>query len=347
MNGLFKGTRLVLVIVFVLCLLTSAAYAADYTLKFGYGEPADASKSLEHVAASAFKEYIEEHSEGRIEVELYPGGTLGDSEALIQQVMLNSVQGCPTADAKLASYYAPIQVISIPYLFETREIAQYVLDSEIGDLLKEGVLEATGMRVLTIGENGGYRCFTNNAREIKSPEDMKGLKFRVMSSEVMMNMVKDLGAIPSAISFQEMYTAIQTNVIDGQENPSSVITGNNLDEIQKYMTLDRHTYSVSFFVLNNEWFEALPEDLQQVVLDAAAYTEQINRATSAEWEQLSIDLLAERGMQIYTPTNEEIAMFRDATQQSAIDYLNERLDPAFVSQVLEKVAEAEAALAKE
>lgn len=342
MKGFSKGLRTILVLALVFCVLCSSAFAAEYTLKFGYGEPADPKTSLEHVTASAFKEYIEEHSGGRIEVELYSGGVLGDSEALIQQVMLGSVQGCPTADAKLASYYAPIQAISIPYLFETREVAQKVLDGEIGEIIKQGALDATGMRVLTIGENGGFRCFTNNAREIRSPEDMKGLKFRVMSSNVMMKMVEDLGATPSAISFQEMYTAIQTNVIDGQENPSSVITANNLDEIQKYMTLDNHTYSVSFFVLNNAWYEALPEDLQKVVDDAAAYTEKIHRETSAAWEQSSIDLLVERGMQVYTPTSEEMAMFRDATQQSAIDFLNETIDPAFVQLVLDKVAEASA-----
>lgn len=319
---------------------------AEYTLKFAYGEPADPDTSLECVTATAFKEYIEKYSGGRILVELYPGGVLGDSEALIQQVMLGSLQGCPTADAKLAQYYAPIQVVSIPYLFENRDIAQYVLDSEIGDAIKDGVLEATGMRIMTIGENGGFRCFTNNAREIHSPADMKGLKFRIMSSEVMMHMVEDLGAIPSAISFQEMYTAIQTNVIDGQENPSSVIASNNLNEIQKYMVLDNHTYSVSFFVMNNAWLEALPDDLQQVVFDAAAEIEKLHRETSAAWEQSSIDLLKERGMQIYKPNEEEISMFRDATQQSAIDFLNDAIDSSFVSQVLDKVTEAESSLAK-
>ncbi len=110
------------------------------------------------------------------------------------------------------------------------------------------------------------------------------------------------------------------------------------------MTLDNHTYSVSFFVLNNAWFEALPEDLQQVVLDASAYTEKIHRETSANWDQASIDLLVERGMQVYTPTAEEIALFREATQQSAIDYLNETLDPGLIDLVLSEVEAAEANL---
>lgn len=344
MKNVSWAMRRIFAVVLALCLVCATAFAAEYTLKFGYGEPADPNTSLEHVAASAFKEYIEEHSNGRIAVELYSGGVLGDSEALIQQVMLGSIQGCPTADAKLASYYEPIQVISIPFLFDSREVALQVLDGEVGQILRDGVLEATGMRVMTIGENGGFRCFTNNAHEIRTPEDMEGLKFRVMSSNVMMKMVEDLGAIPSAISFQEMYTAIQTNVIDGQENPPSVITANSLDEIQSYMTLDNHTYSVSFFVLNNAWFEALPEDLQQVVLDASAYTEKIHRETSANWDQASIDLLVERGMQVYTPTAEEIALFREATQQSAIDYLNETLDPGLIDLVLSEVEAAEANL---
>ena len=150
---------------------SAAAAEPEYVLKFGYGEAADPKTSLEHVAATHFKEYIERESNGRISVQLYPGGTLGDSEALIQQVQIGSVQGCPTADAKLATMFPPIQCLSIPYLFDNREVAFKVLDGPIGQEIKDGVLAATGMRILTIGENGGFRCFSNNTREIHSPAD--------------------------------------------------------------------------------------------------------------------------------------------------------------------------------
>jgi len=319
---------------------SAAASEPEYVLKFGYGEAADPKTSLEHVAATHFKEYIERESNGRISVQLYPGGTLGDSEALIQQVQIGSVQGCPTADAKLATMFPPIQCLSIPYLFDNREVAFKVLDGPIGQEIKDGVLAATGMRILTIGENGGFRCFSNNTREIHSPADMKGLKFRVMQSPIMLNMVENLGATPVAITFNEMYTAIQTNVIQGQENPPSVVRAFNLDEIQPYYTLDRHTYSISFFVINNGWFEALPSDLQQVVLDASASTQKTHRETSAKWEGEAVNDLKERGMKVYEPTPEEIELFREATQQPAINYLKENVGEEWVNKIINAVDSA-------
>jgi tripartite ATP-independent transporter DctP family solute receptor len=319
---------------------SSTPVESEYTLKFGYGEAADLKTSLEHVAATHFKEYIERESNGRITVQLYPGGTLGDSEALIQQVQIGSVQGCPTADAKLSTLFSPIQCLSIPYLFDNREVAFKVLDGPIGQEIKDEVLAATGMRILTIGENGGFRCFSNNTREIRTPADMKGLKFRVMQSPIMLNMVENLGATPVAITFNEMYTSIQTNVIQGQENPPSVVRAFNLDEIQPYYTLDRHTYSISFFVINNGWFEALPSDLQQVVLDASVSTEKVHRETSANWDGEAVDDLKDRGMKVYDPTPEEIQLFREATQQPAIEYLKESVGEEWVNKILDAVDNA-------
>ena len=319
---------------------TPAVEKGKYVLKFGYGEPADLKTSLEHVAATAFKEYIERESKGEIAVELYPGGTLGDSEALIQQVQLGSIQGCPTADAKLATLFAPIQILSIPFLFDNRDVAFEVLDGDLGQKLKDQVLETTKLRILSIGENGGFRCFTNNTREIKTPADLKGLKFRVMTSQVMMDMVKNLGGIPVSITFNEMYTSIQTNVIQGEENPPSVIRAFSLNEVQPYLTLDRHTYSVSFFVLNNGWFNALPENLQKIVLDGGQAAQKASRETSTTWDSQSVADLKARGMQVYEPTPDEIALFREATQQPAIDYLLNNIDKTWVDEIQADVAAA-------
>jgi tripartite ATP-independent transporter DctP family solute receptor len=331
--------KYVLATALVLGAALPAAAQSQYTLKFGYGEPPDPNKSLEHVAATAFKAAVERESKGAITVILYGGGTLGDSEAMLQQVRLGSIQGCPTADAKLATMFAPVQLISIPYLFESREQAYKFLDGPLGQKIAEGVREVSGLKIISAGENGGFRSFSNNQREVRTPADMKGLKFRVIQSPILIEMTKNLGASPMPIAFSEMYTAIQTNVIQGQENPPAVVRAWKLDEIQPYYTLDKHTYSASFFVLNDKWYQALPTNLREAVTKAGQETQTVHRQTSTKWDQESISELRGRGMKVYEPTPAEFAQFRDLTQKAAIVWMRGNVEPKWIDDTLAAVGQ--------
>ena len=145
----------------------------------------------------------------------------------------------------IAGYFKPAMVLDIPYLFSSAPVAWKVLDGKFGDELAAALLDKTGMRVLAYGETG-FRNFTNSKRPIKSPEDLKGLKIRVMETPLYITLVKALGAAPTPIAWTETYTSLQQGVVDGQENPVSVIIQAKFAEVQKYLTLDGHTYGADF-----------------------------------------------------------------------------------------------------
>ena len=132
-------------------------------------------------ACLAFKEYIEAESEGRITVEIAPGGSLGKNIELQEQVQNGVIEAATSiAEGTLASVYPDIQMITVPYLFKTVDSALNILRGDIGDELYEGMREQTGIKVISIWDNGGFRCFTNNVRPIKNPADLKGIKIRTM-----------------------------------------------------------------------------------------------------------------------------------------------------------------------
>lgn len=317
-----------------------SSYAANdevYTFKYAYAGAADENTSLEHVVGLYLEEQLENRSDGKIDVELYPGGTMGDSEASLEQVELGTLQGCPTSDSKLSTRFPAIQVLAMPYLFDSTETANKVLDGDFFREMYQAIEDETGFTVAGVGVNG-FRYLTNSKHEIKTPEDMKGLKFRVMDSEVMVEMMKNLGAVGVPMAYSELYTAMQTNAIDGQENPATVVWRDYFDEVQGYMTCDGHTYSADFIIVNHDWLSSLPEDLQNLVKEVCVEAGNVERETYDKWVDNAINEMVERsGLQVYYPTEEELALFREATQEPAREWLYENVDAKWVDGILEAV----------
>jgi tripartite ATP-independent transporter DctP family solute receptor len=211
--------------------------------------------------------------------------------------------------------------------------------------MAEDCLKKTGMRVLAYGETG-FRNFTNSVRPIKSPADMKGFKIRVMESPVYVNMVKALGAAPTPIAWTETYTALQQKVVDGHENPVSVILSFKLYEVQKYITLDGHSYGVDFILINEKFYQSLPKETQVILKASAINAGLIGRGIQQLNSAVGISLLKEKGMEIYSPTTKERAMFREAAQKPVMDYIEKQIGKAWIDKLLKAVKEAEAELAK-
>ncbi len=172
---------------------------------------------------------------------------------MLKQIQMGSIEASMSmAEGHMAPYYKPIQILAIPYLFVSEDHAQYTLDmrSPFGSKFWDDFEKKTGVKVLTIWDNGGFRCFTNNKRPIKTPADMKGLKIRTMQIPAHMEMMKALGANPTPIAWTELYNALQMNVVDGQENSVPTISLGHINEVQKYLTLDRHVYSNHIFPIS-------------------------------------------------------------------------------------------------
>jgi tripartite ATP-independent transporter DctP family solute receptor len=286
-----------------------------------------------YAAMMTFKTYVEKATKGRMKVELYPYGRLGDCKSNLEQILAGSLQGATPPDGNLAAFYKNIQVFSIPYLFSSREQAYSIIDGKFGKKLFENMAKKSGLRVLSVFENGGFRSFTNNKRLVKTADDMKGLKFRVMDIPVHMEMVKALGATPTPIAWMELYSALQTGVVDGQENSALTIIAGSLQEVQKYYTLDNHLMGTAVIVTSERWMRSLPKDIQTAMVKGGIEAQKAARETVLENEKEAYDFLQKSGMTIYTPTVEEMKTFKRA-QEPCIKWLRNNIDPQLVDEVL-------------
>lgn len=320
------------------------AWAAPVEIKFGHVDPPDVCTSKKGAAGAAFKNLVEAETAGGVEVKVFPAGQLGGERELIEATKLGTIQMCMVS-AAIAGYYKEAQVLDIPYLFASAPIAWRVMDGWFGKEMAEDCLKKTGMRVLAYGETG-FRNFTNSVRPIKSPADMKGLKIRVMESPVYINMVKALGAAPTPIAWPETYTALQQKVVDGQENPVSVILSVKFFEVQKYLTLDGHSYGVDFILINDKFFQSLPKETQQILKISAINAGMIGRSIQQLNSALGVSQLKAKGMEVYSPNPAERALFREAAQKPVMEYVEKQIGKTWIDKLMRAVKEAEAELAK-
>jgi len=318
-----KSITGVIVPVFVIMaglILASPASSAEYTMKISLPSPMTEWTQFNEPYA-VLKTEIEKRSGGRIEVKLYPAGVLGNMTAATEQTKKGIIQGVQVGDGWIANHFAEIQLLSIPYIFVDRDVAWHVLDGPFGQELEREYIKKTGLRLLHLTENGGFRCFSNNVREIRTPADMKGMKIRVMPNPAHQETVRALGALPVVIAWSELYTSLKTKVADGQENAVATFLVPKLWEVQKYMTLDGHFYSVNSVLINNSWYEKLPKDLQMAINQAAIISKTVNRGVCTALETKGIDFIQKKGMKVYAPTLEEKAMFKKLSQEPVIEFL--------------------------
>lgn len=312
------------------------------TLRVGAGDAEkDLAIGLEYTMIKLFEDMVETNSGGAIQVELFPGGQLGSLTSMLDQVQSNQLQAM-AGTGVITNIYPEWQVFSIPYLFENADIAMSVMNnSEFMNGLYEDMRKETGVRVLGMAQNG-FRHFTNNKRVIKTPEDLEGLKFRVMEGKVYETFVEAAGGSAVPIAWNELYTSLQTGVVDGQENPISAVELGSLDEVQDYITLDGHLWSENFLVINDEFFNNLPKKFQSVILNAGREAALAGTTTEHIASYVyGVEYVTENGMEIYSPTPEEKAMFREKAQPPVIEFLEGELGEEVVQGMLDTVAEYE------
>ena len=297
-------------------LLASAANAQQ-TIRFAHVDPADWQSSKKGAAAEVFKNIVE--GETSLTVELFPAGALGNEDALVGQAQdgvtqVVMVSGAMSKACKAAS------VLDIPYTFPSAPVAWKVLDGPFGAELAAQCLKQTGLRTLAYGETG-FRNFTNGKREIRTPADMAGLKFRVQPIPLYIEMVKGLGGEPTPIAWTELPNALSTGVVDGQENPVGVIYNNGLHKLQKFMTLDGHVYAADFLLISDDFFQSLKPAEQAVIRKAAVVAGNMGRSIQQWSTAAGVNAVQAEGMQVYSPTAKELAMFRDAAQPAVKKWL--------------------------
>jgi len=243
-----------------------------------------------------FARLVKERSGGRIIVEVYPGSQLGQEKAVIEQVQFGAIDITRVSVSPLASFVPKLNAFQMPYLYRDADHMWKVLNGDIGNSLLAS-LEPFGFVGLGWFE-GGSRNFYNSKRPVKTPADLKGLKIRVQESELMMGLVSAFGAVPTPMAYGEVYSALQTGVVDGAENNWASYFSTSHFEVAKYFTLDEHTRVPEIIIGSKISLGRLSRADQDMIKQAAADAVAFQRAEWAKYEQVSIDKVKAGGSQI-------------------------------------------------
>lgn len=258
-----------------------------------------ACNSMDHpqtLGLLVMKDYVESHTNGDVQVHVFPNSQLGDEQVSVEQVQMGTLEMATASIAPIFSFQEKFAVLDIPFLFDNYLEAWAVLDSKVGTDLLDSLQEA-GLYGLAFMENG-YRHTTNNSRPIKSKADFSGLKIRTMQSPLHIKNFQELGANPTPIPFSEVYMALSQRIADGQENPIANIWDMKLIEVQKYTSLTGHIYDAMPLVANLNWFKGLSGEYQEIIRTGAILGQNYSRFINASREASIIEKLRAQGMEV-------------------------------------------------
>ena len=300
----------------------SAPAAAEYKLLVGSTVQDDSASGL--ALLDYFKPYVEEHSNGRITVEVQNNSVLGSDRELYEALQLNTVQASFGPMSTLANFEPNYAVCDLPFLFSDKEDAYAQLDGEFGQKLAEN-LPNVGMRLLAYGENA-FRNISNSERAINSLDDLKGLKIRVMESPVNIATYTALGTNPTPMAFSELYTGLQQGTVQGQDNGVVLTYTSKLYEVQSYYTFTKHLYAANGMVFSEAFWQSLPADLQEVVREGSVYAMENQRRLNTEMEDELIKTMEEAGLKVNELDPAEVSRMKDATV-SVWEQFADSIDP--------------------
>jgi tripartite ATP-independent transporter DctP family solute receptor len=294
---------------------TSSFAAAPDNIKFGHVAPPFHGQSK---GAEAFAAYVKEKTEGKIDIATFPAGQLGGERSMAEQVQTGTLQIASITTAVLQNFVPEAAILDMPFIFPNRATAYATLDDPEFQEKFFSYFPKKGFIAIGWTENE-IRDFTNNKRPVRTPEDIKGLKVRVMNSPVYLDTFKELGASPVGIPFPEIYNALQTGVIDAQENPILTTVLMKFTEVTKYVTLTQHSVTECVIIVSADYWESLSKENQQIFRDAAKVAIDTNRTVNAELHNnlpksnISIDEYAKQAnVEIIRLTPEEREKFRVA-----------------------------------
>lgn len=304
-----------------------AAAHGPIIIKFSHVTTPDTPKG---VAAAKFAELADKYTFGRVKVEIYPNSQLYKDKEELEALQLGAVQMLAPSNAK----FGPIgikefEVFDLPYILPDLATLRRVTDGVVGEKLL-GLLEPKGMVGLAYWDNG-FKVMSAN-KKLVAPSDYRGLKFRIQSSKVLEAQFRTLGAVPQVMAFSDVYQALQTGVVDGQENTPSNMYTQKMHEVQKYTTLTNHGYIGYVVVVNKKFWDELPSEirdqLKQAMREATAY----GNARSAQENQQALDDMVKSGKtELIRLTPEQDAEMRKA-MEPVYDEVGARISKSLIEE---------------
>lgn len=286
-----------------------------YTMQIGHAQPVD---NPRHISLEAFKEIVEEKTNGGIKVELYPAGQLGTEKEMLEQACSGVIQGFRGGQF---DFLPKLLIFSLPFLTENSDEITRLMSSDFAkEVCKDS--QKDGAIILGLGDAGGYRQFSNGKHPITKPADLVGLKMRTNGMDTIDKTFKALGASTVSVPYNDLYMALKTGVADGQENPWVNVTGMKFYEVQKYFTAINYQFHPDPFYVNLEWFNSLPADYQQIIRDATDEMFKINNQKIADMQNNALDTIKQNA-EVYELTPAERDEFKKAVQVVYDQYLAE------------------------
>jgi len=266
---------------------------AESVLKLAHAAP---ETDLQQTMSIYFKEQVEARSGGSIKVNIFPHGQLGNDAQMIDGARSGIIDIAISGLNNFTGLIPEAGAFELPFMFPSRDLAYKILDGEIG----QGVaakFEPVGLKLLGFPENG-YRNITNNRGPVRTPEDLSGLQMRVNNSKALNDMFALVGANPQQLPVAELYTALETGVVDAQDHPIGIVVSFKFNEVQKYLSLTQHAYSALAMVMNIDKLKGLSDAEQKIITDVAAEAVAKQRELSLAKEEEMITGLESEGMTV-------------------------------------------------
>jgi tripartite ATP-independent transporter DctP family solute receptor len=287
-----------------------------------------AEESAQHQGLLEFKKTVEEKSGGRIRIQIFPNNMLGTDTEVAEMLQTGSVEAALIPTAKLSGFYAPLQVLDLPFIFPNREVCYETLDNEKFKETLFKPMQKIGFKGIDFWESG-FKQFTAN-KELHGPDDFKGLKFRTMESPLIIAQFQALGASSIPIDFGETYNSLQQGVVDGEENPLVSIVNMKFYEVQKNCIISNHAYLAYAFLFSSQFWDTLPADLQKICTDAANDAVKSERKMTVDKESVYIQKISDSKCKVTYLSDEE-----KETLTKAMKPVHEQFRDAIGSDVLD------------
>ncbi len=307
-------------------LAVAAQVQAQTTLKLAHTQ---STTDTHHQAALYFADEVKKRTNGAVTVSVHPSGELGNDAATLEGVRLGTIDLGMTGNPFFTRFDKKLNVLDLPYLFVDHDHVYRVVDGDIGKQLLAD-LDKNRMKGLAFWEIG-FRHVTNSKRPIREPKDLQGLKIRTTPNPAHVEAFKLLGANPTPMAFTEVYLALETGTVDGQENPIGIIRSQRFNEVQKHLSLTGHAYTVSILAMNLDRFQKLTPAQQQAIVaaarDAAVYQRKLNR----EIEGKALAEMKEKGLAVVEKV--DVPAFQAAVAQKTADTYVKEFGPDLVNAI--------------
>lgn len=292
--------------------ITSRSDRAEFTIRIAFLASKD---DEDYVGSVAFKETVEGLLPGRVEVQIFPSGQFcGSERECIEGMQSGVLEVHQTTVGGLAALYGRVQVLDLPYSFRDDAVAECVLDGPI--ILEMGqviLADGLGLRLMAIGNTGGWRSFGTTRRRIQSVDDLAGMRIRTLPSALEQQMVRDLGGSPMALPWSEVYGALSAGLLDGIKNSAQDIVGMKLNDHVKHLFVDRHSYMAAMWWFSEAQWQRLPPDVQAAVSEGFRALAAATRDDAKAREAPALAEFLRRGGTIDTATPAQRAELRART----------------------------------